>query len=107
MKVINVTVKKLKAVLEDLPEDLNVVVDASDFGQDIIKSAKVMELYKGRTAHGEVFFEKNDFFMCENTTKEKVVCLSCYEDIALYDGVKEDDNGCRISSQDLRAKYDI
>ena len=29
------------------------------------------------------------------------------EDIALYDEVKENDDGYRISSQDLRAKYGI
>ena len=29
------------------------------------------------------------------------------EDIAMYDEVKENDDGYRISSQDLRAKYGI
>ena len=29
------------------------------------------------------------------------------EDVALYDEVKENDDGYRISSQDLRAKYGI
>ena len=70
------TVKQLKSTLENLPEDLNVVVDASDFGQDVIKSAKIVELYKGLTAHGEVYYERNDFFMGKDTATEKVVYLS-------------------------------
>ena len=45
------TVKQLITVLENLPDDLNVVVDAEDFSQDIVKSAKIIELYKGQTVH--------------------------------------------------------
>ena len=70
------TVKQLKSVLENLPEDLNVVVDACDFGHDVVKSAMVVELYKGQTSHGEVYYERNDFFMGNKTTIEKVVYLS-------------------------------
>ena len=70
------TVKQLISILEDLPDDLNVVVDAEDFSQDIVKSAKIIELYKGQTVHGEVFYERNNFFMSDDTIKEKVVYLS-------------------------------
>ena len=70
------TVKKLITTLKKLPEDLNVVVDACDFDQDVIKSAKVVELYKGQSSHGGVYYARNDFFMNNNATKEKVVYLS-------------------------------
>ena len=70
------TVKQLISVLENLPEDLNVVVDAEDFSQDIIKSVKVLELYKGQTTHGNVYYERNNFFMSDDAIKEKVVYLS-------------------------------
>ena len=70
------TVKQLITTLENLPEDLNVVVDACDFDQDVVKSAKVVELYKGQSSHGGVYYAKNDFFMNNNATMEKVVYLS-------------------------------
>ena len=70
------TIKQLKFLLESLPEDLNVVVDVADFGQEIVKSAKIVELFKGNTAHGKVYYESNRFFMSDDVTKEKVVYLS-------------------------------
>ena len=70
------TVKQLITTLENLPDDLNVVVDACDFGQDIIKSVKAVDMYKGKTSHGEVYYERNDFFMGKDTATEKVVYLS-------------------------------
>ena len=70
------TVKQLKLTLESLPADLNVVVDVSDFGQEAIKSVKIVELFKGNTAHGKSYYESNSFFMGNDATKEKVVYLS-------------------------------
>ena len=70
------TVKQLKSVLENLPEDLNVVVDVADFGQDVIKSANTIEMFRGDTAHGKVYYENNNFFMSGDCIKEKVVYLS-------------------------------
>ena len=70
------TVQQLILLLESLPEDLNVVADVSDFGQDVIKSAKIVELYRGTTSHGEVYYESNNFFMRDDAKKEKVVYLS-------------------------------
>ena len=74
------TVKQLKFLLESLPEDLNVVVDIADFGQEVIKSVKIIELFRGNTAHGKVYYESNNFFMGNDVTKEKVVYLSGDED---------------------------
>jgi hypothetical protein len=73
---IRMTIKQLKFLLESLPEDLNVVVDVADFGQETIKSAKIVEMYKGNTAHGKVYYENISFFMGDDATKETVVYLS-------------------------------
>jgi hypothetical protein len=70
------TVKQLKSLLENLPEELNVVVDVSDFGQEAIKSVKIVALFRGNTAHGKVYYETNNFFMNDDVTKEEVVYLS-------------------------------
>jgi hypothetical protein len=70
------TVKQLKSLLETLPENLNVVVDVADFGQETIKAARIVEMYRGMTAHGKVYYERQSFFMGDNVTKEKVVYLS-------------------------------
>ena len=70
------TVKELRFILESLPAELNVVVDVSDFGQEAIKSVKIVELFRGTTAHGKSYYESNNFFMGNDATKEKVVYLS-------------------------------
>ena len=74
------TVKQLRLLLESLPEELNVVVDVADFGQETIKSAKIFEMFRGNTAHGKVYYESNNFFMGGDIIKEKVVYLSGDED---------------------------
>ena len=74
------TVKQLRLLLESLPEELNVVVDVADFGQESIKSAKIVEMFRGNTAHGKVYYESNNFFMGDNSVKEKVVYISGDED---------------------------
>jgi len=70
------TVKQLRFLLESLPEELNVVVDVADFGQEAIKSAKIVEMFRGNTVHGKVYYENNSFFMGDDIIKEKVVYLS-------------------------------
>jgi len=74
------TVKDLRFLLESLPDELNVVVDVADFGQETIKSAKIVEMFRGNTAHGKVYYERKSFFMGDDITKEEVVYLSGNED---------------------------
>ena len=70
------TVKELRTLLENLPADLKVVVDVCDFGHEDVKSAEIVEFYRGMTSHGKVYYESQDFFMGKDVTKEKVVYLS-------------------------------
>ena len=72
------TVRELRILLEDLPDDLKVVVDTSDFGQESVQSADIVELFRGMTAHGLSYYERQDFFMGNDAVKEKVVYLTGY-----------------------------
>ncbi|MCL2018780.1 MAG: hypothetical protein FWG70_03380 [Oscillospiraceae bacterium] len=70
------TVKELRILLKSFPEDMNVVVDVVDFGQEPVQSAEVVELFRGMTSHGLSYYDRQDYFMGDDVKKEKVVYLS-------------------------------